>query len=120
MAASSTSTKATRRSPPASRASRFKATLFNGPEQLIFRLDGKNNSIRGFVAPAEQRNARTFRNDVPPLPGDRPDNQVAIDFVDVDLKRISNARGSYITTPPTCPSGGRWINRITFFYNDDD
>ncbi len=98
---------------------KFRATLFNGPEQLIFRLDGTNNQIRGFVAPAEQINARTFRNEVPPLPGGPPDNQVAIDLIDVDIDRVSNARGNYITTPPSCPSGGDWTNRVTFSYNDD-
>ena len=106
-------------SPALPRILEFRVTLFNAPDQVLFRLDGTNNAIRGLVAPSEVRGERTIRAEIPPLPGGPPDNQAAIDLADIDYRTISNRRGNYITTPSSCPSRGSWANRLAFYYNDD-
>jgi RTX calcium-binding nonapeptide repeat (4 copies) len=106
-------------SPAFPRILRFRVTLFNAPNLVLFRLDGTNNPIRGLLAPSEVRGGRTIRAEVPHLPGGPPDNQIAIDLANIRYKRISNPRGNYITTPASCPRIGAWTNRLTFSYNDD-
>lgn len=106
-------------SPAFPRILKFKVTLFNAPDLVLFRLDGTNNAVRGLLAPSEVRGDRRIRADVPPIPGGSPDNQLAIDLADIRYRQISNGRGNYITTPASCPVSGSWVNRLTFSYNDD-
>lgn len=104
---------------PPPRILKFKLSLFNASDQVLFRLDGTNNEIRGLVAPAEVRGERRIRSEIPPLPGGSPDNQTAVDFFEARYREISNRRGSYITTPSSCPSRGSWTNHFALLYNDD-
>jgi len=103
---------------PPPRILKFELTLFNAPDQVLFRLDGTNNQIRGLVAPAEVRRDRRIRSEIPPLPGGSPDNQTAVDFFQARYREVSNRRGNYITTPGSCRRGS-WTNHFAFFYNDD-
>lgn len=102
---------------PLPRKLAFDVDLFNTLNGLLFRLEGRNNPLT-LVQRARVQGDRLI-TDTPPVPGGPPDNQTAIDFVDLDIRAISNSRGDYITTPPTCPSSGRWTNRSIFSYNDD-
>ena len=103
---------------PAQRRLTTDATLINNKDELIMLAEERMTKFR-FVARAEAR-GRTVTTPVPAVPGGPPDNQVAIDVVDVDVRKISNARGNYITTPGSCPSSGRWTNRGTFKYDEDE
>jgi hypothetical protein len=92
-------------------------TLINGRDQLIFLLEERRSGFR-LVTRAPVTPTGTITR-VPFVPGGPPDGQLAIDFVDLRTRAISNARGNYITTPPTCPASGRWTNRGIFSYDDD-
>ena len=64
--------------------------------------------IRGatFVAPL----------DLPP--GYPPGTKTAPKETDVTLNGYVSARGSFITTPPTCPPDRQWITTVTLKYED--
>jgi hypothetical protein len=47
-------------------------------------------------------------------PGGPPDNQSAVSTVDLSFP----ASTGYITTPPTCPVGGKWVTTGTFTFAD--
>lgn len=99
----------------APRLLKFDAELFNTEDGIIFRLEGRNNP---FTFTNQGRvGERTIEVDVPPLPGGEPDNQTALDIIDLRMGEISNRRGNYITTPRSCPRSGRWVNRATFKYD---
>lgn len=92
-------------------------TLINNDDELIFLLEERQSGAR-LVTRAEVTESGN-RTRAPFVPGGPPDGQLAIDFVDLDTKSISNSRGNYITTPGSCPSAGRWTNRGTFKYDQD-
>ena len=64
--------------------------------------------IRGatFIAPL----------DLPP--GYPPGTKTVPKESDVTLDRYVGPRGSFITTPATCPASGRWVSRVTLIYDD--
>jgi hypothetical protein len=51
---------------------------------------------------------------VSPSPGGPPDWQSAVSTVDLSFPAATH----YITTPPTCPAGGRWVTTGTFTFAD--
>ncbi len=90
----------------------------NRDEQILLvtiRESGMRVVLRGRV------NENTIDIDVPPLPGTPPDGG-APKRERGTLEARSTVRDgkqvNYLTTPPTCPPGGQWINRITYTYRD--
>ena len=55
-----------------------------------------------------------IRGDIAATPGGPPDNQTAVSTLDLSFPDSSG----YITTPPTCPAGGRWATTGTFTFGD--
>jgi hypothetical protein len=51
---------------------------------------------------------------IAPTPGGPPDNQTAVSTLDLAFP----ASTGYVTTPPTCPAGGRWVTTGTFAFAD--
>ena len=83
------------------------------------------NTVRGTgartVIRADVTRRRTI-TDADMLPGTPPEGG-AIDTVDVTVskvvKTVDGTRRAYITTPPRCPRGRRWITKVAFTYDDD-
>lgn len=94
-------------------------TFFNDDDELIFLTESTNTPsvVRAVVrAPVERRR---FTAEVPPIPGvPPPDPFAAIKGVRVALDAVESGRRSYITTPSSCPSRGRWLNSVGFTYRD--
>jgi len=90
-------------------------TFFNDTDELIFL--NKERQSDGHIVVRGQVGERTITSEAPFLPGAPPDG-TAIDTVQITDHAISNGSGNYITTPPRCPRSRRWINRVTFTYDD--
>ena len=105
---------------PVPRVIENRVVFFNARRELILFTESTNvpgRPIRtsGRVAVGEG----TLTSMVPPVSAaPPPDPFLAVERVDVVLDRLSNARGRFITTPPTCPGSGVWTNRATFTYRD--
>lgn len=96
-------------------------SLFNAPGQLIFvvRRQGSSTTIttsRGSIA------GDTLTTDVMATPGGPPDGQSSLKRVRLSLSALTARTGtttkSYLTTPTSCPAGGRWTDLATFTYGD--
>lgn len=89
-------------------------TVFNGQDELIEIV-----TPPGAPAPAAGVDHLTIKGSTltahpPAVPGGPPDYST-------DIKRITftiPAHGSYITTPPACPTSGRWRTVATFSFAD--
>jgi hypothetical protein len=94
--------------------------FFNNENELILlstvRESGTRVVLRGVVG------TNTIDVDVPtPLPGTPPDGGAAKHQVGEWVPRSTMRDGvpaNYLTTPPTCPAGGYWVNRVTYTYRD--
>jgi hypothetical protein len=92
----------------------------NARDQLVFittqRGSGTHLPIRG-----QYSRGNLLDIDVPPVPGTPPDGGADTHEV-IDLMNRSSTRGgrrvAYMTTPPACPAGGRWTNRLTYTFRD--
>jgi hypothetical protein len=51
-------------------------------------------------------------------PGYPPGTKTSPGTTDVTLQPYVGANGAFITTPPTCPAGGKWITTVTLHYDD--
>ena len=89
-------------------------TLLNNRSELILLLESKTQPTTRLVARATIQGP-TITSEVPPLPGGPPDGFTAIKRVRL---RLDERRG-YVTTPPSCPSSGRWTNSVSFTYRDN-
>jgi hypothetical protein len=87
--------------------------FFNNVDQLIYlntvQGTGARTVIRAQVA------GRRVTTDVTTLPGVPPDGG-AIDTVHASFPAFATAERGYLTTPPDCPSSGKWTNSIIFTY----
>ena len=85
-------------------------TYFNAPGELVIFVEPRGTGgrlvLRGRVS------GRRLTIDVPPLPGAPPDGGANW------RERAAFAASRYLTTPPTCPDTGFWINRVTYTYRD--
>jgi hypothetical protein len=99
-----------------------RVVFFNADEELILFTESTNTSgppIR--AAGRTEVGDGTLTSQAPPLPGfPPPDPFTAIDRVSVALDAVSTDRGSFITTPSSCPAGGEWTNSATFTYRDGE
>ena len=91
------------------------ATLFNSGDGIIelFTQQGTDQTLgidrTKFTAPG------TLTAHPPVTPGGPPDGETAVR----DVRFTYDAGGRpFITTPRTCPPGGRWSSRLTFVTSD--
>jgi hypothetical protein len=92
-------------------------TLLNNTNELILVLDSKSEPSSRIVARGVI-DGSTITTEVSPVPGGPPDGFTAIKRVRLALEARSAGGRNYVTTPPSCPAGGSWTNRITFTYRD--
>src|SRR3954467_11127780 len=92
--------------------------VFNGPDQIIEVITFPGNS----QAPAFARlkiQGSTLPAPPPMLPGGPPDGETAVRSIDFEIPVRTGAGGrTFITTPPSCPAGGRWSSAGTFGFAD--
>jgi hypothetical protein len=93
--------------------------FFNDKDELIVLATVRENGAR--VVLRGQVGENTIDLDVPLLPGTPPDGGAAKRQRGQWEPRASVRDGNqvnYLTTPPTCPESGFWINRVTYTYRD--
>jgi hypothetical protein len=86
--------------------------FLNNKEELIIltreRQSGTRVATRGKLGP------ETFDFDLPPLPGTPPEG---------GADKLEDAKypvSPWLTTPPTCPSGGKWTFRIDYTFRNGE
>jgi hypothetical protein len=88
--------------------------FFNNRDELVLLSTVRENGARVVLRGKVGEN--TIDIDVPMLPGTPPDGGAP--------KRERGrfdppaTGGAYLTTPPTCPERGFWVNRVTYTYRD--
>jgi hypothetical protein len=94
-------------------------TFFNDEDELILLAVRRPNGARVVLRGQIGRNTLDIEN--PVLPGTPPDGAAAKSQRGQFLPRSSLRDGrqvNYLTTPPTCPRSGFWVNRIVYTYRD--
>ena len=89
--------------------------FFNNQDELVLVTTIRDLGAR--VVLRAQVGENTIDLDVPMLPGTPPDGGAAKSQRGVWEARSSES-GNFLTTPPTCPKSGFWVNRITWTYRD--
>jgi hypothetical protein len=93
--------------------------FLNNEDELILLSTVRENGARVVLRGRIRDN--TLAIDVPPLPGTPPDGGAATRERATFYPRSTvrdGRRRNYITTPPTCPSSGYWVNKVTYAYRD--
>jgi hypothetical protein len=85
--------------------------FFNNDRELVLVATVRENGAR--VVLRAQLGENTIDLDVAPLPGTPPDGGAA-----KSQRGVWEAKPGFLTTPPTCPKSGFWVNRITWTYRD--
>ena len=94
-------------------------TFFNAKDELILLGTERGSGARLVLRGRIRDNTLTI--DLPPLPGTPPDGGADKSERATFLAASSVKDGRavhYLTTPPSCPTGGRWTNRVTYTYRD--
>ena len=92
---------------------------FNNKDELILLATVRENGARVVLRGRIGRN--TLDIEVPMLPGTPPEGGAAKrqrGRFDPRSSVRDGRRANYLTTPPTCPASGFWVNRITYTYRD--
>lgn len=89
--------------------------FFNNENELVLIATVRDTGSR--VVLRAQLGENTIDLDVPMLPGTPPDGGAATSQSGVWEAKSSGA-GNFLTTPPTCPDSGFWVNRLTWTYRD--
>jgi hypothetical protein len=93
--------------------------FFNAKDQLILVATVRENGAR--VVLRGRIGERTLDIDNPMIPGTPPDGAAAKSqrgrFEPRSTVR-DGGQANYITTPPTCPASGYWVNRVVYTYRD--
>jgi hypothetical protein len=89
--------------------------FFNNQDELVLVATVRENGAR--VVLRAQLGENTIDLETPLLPGTPPDGGAAKSQRGVWEAKSSDA-GNFLTTPPTCPQSGFWVNRITWTYRD--
>jgi hypothetical protein len=95
------------------------SVVFNAERELIFLAEERGTGARVVVRAAVDGN--TIDVPLPPLPGAPPDGGAPTRERGTFFERKAQdggSAGSFLTTPSSCPSSGRWTNRVTYFYRD--
>jgi hypothetical protein len=93
--------------------------FLNNKDELILVPTVRENGAR--IVVRARIGVRTLDIDNPMIPGTPPDGGAAKSQRGRFEPRSSVRDGrqlNYITTPPTCPARGFWVNRITYTYRD--
>jgi hypothetical protein len=93
--------------------------FFNNRNELVLLATIRENGTRAVLRAKVAAN--TIDLDVPPLPGTPPDGAAAKRQRGTFYARSTERDGrqlDYLTTPPTCPSSGYWVNQVTYTYRD--
>jgi hypothetical protein len=93
--------------------------FFNNQDELILLATVREYGVRVVLRGRVGRN--TIDLDVPMLPGTPPDGAAATSQRgqwDVRSAVRDGVQANYLTTPPTCPRSGFWVNRVTYTYRD--
>lgn len=85
--------------------------FFNNEAELVLVATVRESGAR--VILRAQLGENTIDLDVPMLPGTPPDGGAA-----KSQRGRWEARPGFLTTPPSCPESGFWVNRITWTYRD--
>jgi hypothetical protein len=93
--------------------------FFNDKDELILVATVRENGAR--VVLRGQIGERTLDIENPMIPGTPPDGAAAKSqrgrFEPRSTLR-AGTQANYITTPPTCPASGYWVNRVVYTYRD--
>ena len=93
--------------------------FFNNKDELILLPTVRENGARVVVRGKIGENTLDIEN--PMVPGTPPDGGAAKSqrgrFQPAAVVRAGR-QANYLTTPPTCPAGGFWVNRIVYTYRD--
>jgi hypothetical protein len=65
-----------------------------------------------------QIDGATISADLDLPPGYPPGTKTSPKDTDLTIQPYVGPRGTFITTPPTCPSSGKWITTVTLSYED--
>ena len=93
--------------------------FFNNEDQLILVASVRENGLRVVVRGKIHENTLVIDN--PFIPGTPPDGAAAKSQRGRFEPRASVRDGvqlNYLTTPPTCPERGYWVNRVVYTYRD--
>ena len=93
--------------------------FFNNKDELILLATVREIGAR--VVLRAQVGTNTIDLEVPMLPGTPPDGGAAKHQVgqwDPRSGARDGEQANYLTTPPTCPASGFWVNRVTYTYRD--
>jgi hypothetical protein len=93
--------------------------FFNAEDELILVATAREYGAR--VVIRGQIGERTLDIDNPMIPGTPPDGAAAKSQRGQFQPGSSLRDGrqlNYITTPPTCPASGFWVNRVVYTYRD--
>ena len=93
--------------------------FFNNKDELILLATVREGGLRVVLRGRVGEN--TIDLDVPLLPGTPPDGAAAKrqrGWWDARSSVRDGRQANYLTTPPTCPKRGYWVNRVTYTYRD--
>jgi hypothetical protein len=93
--------------------------FLNNRDELIVLATVRENGARVVLRGKVGEN--TIDLDVPMLPGTPPDGAAAkrqLGWWDPHSSVRDGSQLNYLTTPPTCPESGFWVNRATYTYRD--
>jgi hypothetical protein len=94
-------------------------SFFNNDRELILLAVVRENDLR--VVVRAKIGERTLDIENPFIPGTPPEGTSARSQRGLFEPRtgvVAGRQANYITTPPTCPPSGYWVNRITWTYRD--
>jgi hypothetical protein len=98
------------------------ATNFNNQGELIGVGDATNAPLVPGVTRTVTHSKLTgnsFSTDFPAFQtGSPPDGYNALKSLRISASAIERDGRAYGRTPPTCPAGGSWTNKLTFIYQD--
>ena len=94
-------------------------SFFNSQDELILVATMRGSDARVVIRGKIGRNTLDIEN--PPIPGTPPEGAAAKSQRGQFRPHSTvhaGTQGNYLTTPPTCPRRGFWVNRITYTYRD--
>lgn len=93
--------------------------FFNNRDELVLLATVRENGAR--VVVRGQIGERTLDIENPMVPGTPPDGGAAKSQrgrFEPRATVVDGGQSNYLTTPPTCPASGHWVNRVTYTYRD--
>jgi len=91
---------------------------YYAPGQLVvlYTLHGQRSPI--LKVGRVQIKGSTFTAPLDLPPGYPPGTKTSPKQTDVTINPYVGSHGAFITSPPTCPSDGKWITTVTLHYDD--